>query len=129
EASFPLTFRRIPDSRGNPGALTWPEWQNQSGRDGIFRRSSVAGTQIRASRRFYSPAFLPCRGAMWLREGRSWSAALVCQCFAGCPAFAGKIVDDTVSAPDAWSLTLGHSNRVARNGAEVLARVGVTPFL
>jgi hypothetical protein len=33
------------------------------------------------------------------------------------------IVDDTVSAPDAWSLTLSHSNRVAYKGAEVLAQL------
>ena len=53
----------------------------------------------------------------------------MCQYLAGRPAFAGMTVDDIVSASDAWSLTLGQSNRVARNGAEVLARVGVTPFL
>jgi hypothetical protein len=38
------------------------------------------------------------------------------------------IVDDTVSAPDAWSSILDHTTRVAHNGAEVLAHVGVTPF-
>jgi hypothetical protein len=36
--------------------------------------------------------------------------------FAERPAFAGMIVDDTVLASDAWSLTLDHSNRVAHNG-------------
>src|SRR5215472_2042899 len=72
---FSVHISQNPGQKGQSGALTWPEWQNQSGQDGIFRRSSVAGTQIRASRRFYSPAFLPCRGAMWLREGRSWSAS------------------------------------------------------
>jgi hypothetical protein len=54
--------------------------------------------------------------------------ALVCQYFSGRPAFAGMIVNDTVSAPDAWSLTLDHSNRVAHNGAQVLPHVGITPF-
>ena len=38
------------------------------GQAGIFRRSSVAGTRIRPSRRFYSPAFLSWQGAIWLRE-------------------------------------------------------------
>jgi hypothetical protein len=54
--------------------------------------------------------------------------ALVCECFAGCPAFAGKIVDDAGSAPDALSSTLDDTTRVAHNGAEVLVHVGVTPF-
>src|SRR6516164_10355683 len=53
--------------------------------------------------------------------------AFVCQYFAGRPAFAGMMVDDTVSAADAWSSTLAQSNREARIGAEFLAHVGVTP--
>src|ERR1700737_676909 len=69
----------------------------------------------------YRRARTPCQ-----RRTCKTRTALVCQYFAGRPTFTGMIVDDTVSARDAWSLTLGHSNRVAHNGDEVLAHVGVT---
>ena len=69
-----------------------------------------------------------CRGGDDALPTCETRTALVCQYLAGRPAFAGMIVDDTVSALDAWSLTLDHSNRVAQNGAEALAHVGVTPF-
>ena len=45
------------------------------GQAGIFRRSSVAGTRIRPSRRFYSPAFLSWQGSYMAEGGRLWSAS------------------------------------------------------
>src|SRR5215472_1004889 len=41
---FSVHISQNPGQKGQSGALTWPEWQNQSVQDGIFRRSSVAGT-------------------------------------------------------------------------------------
>ena len=62
------------------------------------------------------------------RGGPAKPGQYSCQYLGGRPAFAGIIIDDTVSAPEAWSLTLDHSNRVAPTGAEALARFGITPF-
>ena len=51
------------------------------------------------------------------------------QYFAGYPAFAGKIVDDTVSAPVAWSLTLYKTTVLERpTMAAKFLRMFVTPF-
>src|SRR6516165_9217117 len=81
--------------------------------------------------RFKSPfaCFIAAAAATPCREADLRNrTAFVRQYFAGRPAFAGMIADDTVSAPDAWSSTLAHSNREVHIGAEVLAHVGVTPF-
>jgi hypothetical protein len=71
---FSVHIPRNPGQKEQPCALTCPERQDQPGQKGIFRQSSV-GTQIRSSRHFSSLALLPRREAIWLREGRLWSAS------------------------------------------------------